>query len=92
MPTDHGHFQRNYEDMINKKYHYALTMGEWTADDPIMVRVHSGALPAMCLDHNVVIVAHSYRLRCKWQRRQRRSVIHEPRRAWHWHCQQVKSL
>lgn len=42
MPTDHGHFQLTcYEDMINKKYHYALTMGEWTANDPIMVRVHS---------------------------------------------------
>ena len=42
MPTDHGHFQLTcYEDMINKKYHYALTMGEWNTNDAVMVRVHS---------------------------------------------------
>lgn len=42
MPTDHGHFQLTcYEDMINKKYHYALTMGDWKKNDPVMVRVHS---------------------------------------------------
>ena len=42
MPTDHGHFQLTcYEDMINKKYHYALTMGEWTPEDDVLVRVHS---------------------------------------------------
>ena len=42
MPTEHGHFQLTcYEDMINKKYHYALTMGDWKKNDPVMVRVHS---------------------------------------------------
>lgn len=42
MPTDYGHFKLTcYEDMINKKYHYALTIGEWNANDAVMVRVHS---------------------------------------------------
>ncbi|MGA0242695.1 MAG: bifunctional 3,4-dihydroxy-2-butanone-4-phosphate synthase/GTP cyclohydrolase II [Candidatus Marinamargulisbacteria bacterium] len=42
MPTEYGHFQLTcYEDMINKKYHYALTMGEWSEDDTVLVRVHS---------------------------------------------------
>ena len=37
MPTDYGHFQLTcYEDMINKKYHYALTIGEWNANDAVM--------------------------------------------------------
>ena len=42
MPTENGHFNLTcYEDMINKKYHYALTMGNWEKDTPVMVRVHS---------------------------------------------------
>lgn len=42
MPTENGHFQLTcYEDMINKKYHYALTLGEWTPEDDVLVRVHS---------------------------------------------------
>jgi 3,4-dihydroxy 2-butanone 4-phosphate synthase/GTP cyclohydrolase II len=42
MPTEYGHFQLTcYEDMINKKYHYALTMGEWSEEDTVLVRVHS---------------------------------------------------
>ena len=42
MPTENGHFNLTcYEDMINKKYHYALTKGKWKKDTPVMVRVHS---------------------------------------------------
>ena len=42
MPTENGHFTLTcYEDMINKKFHYALTKGEWEKDTPVMVRVHS---------------------------------------------------
>jgi 3,4-dihydroxy 2-butanone 4-phosphate synthase/GTP cyclohydrolase II len=45
MPTANGHFKLTcFEDKINKKYHYALTMGSWKAGDPIIVRVHSECL------------------------------------------------
>ncbi len=66
MPTEHGHFQLTcYEDMINKKYHYALTMGDWKKNDPVMVRVHSECITGDVLALNVAIVAHNYQLRCK---------------------------
>ncbi|MEK9727777.1 MAG: bifunctional 3,4-dihydroxy-2-butanone-4-phosphate synthase/GTP cyclohydrolase II [Candidatus Margulisiibacteriota bacterium] len=42
MPTFIGDFELTcYRDMINEKFHYALTMGEWETNDEVMVRVHS---------------------------------------------------
>ncbi len=42
MPTDFAEFKLNcYKDEINDKYHFALTLGDWTIDEEVMVRVHS---------------------------------------------------
>ena len=42
MPTQHGNFMLTcYLDMINDKYHYALTTGKWDKDSKLLVRVHS---------------------------------------------------
>ncbi len=42
MPTNQGNFELTcYKDMINEKYHYALTMGTWEETDNVLVRVHS---------------------------------------------------
>jgi 3,4-dihydroxy 2-butanone 4-phosphate synthase/GTP cyclohydrolase II len=45
LPTEFGIFQLTcYKDKINNKYHYALTMGDWTVATPVLVRVHSECL------------------------------------------------
>ncbi len=42
MPTKHGNFMLTcYLDMINDKYHYALTTGSWDQNTNLLVRVHS---------------------------------------------------
>lgn len=42
MPTDYGDFKLScYLDEINDKHHYALTKGEFSEDEPVLVRVHS---------------------------------------------------
>ncbi|RAP31844.1 bifunctional 3,4-dihydroxy-2-butanone-4-phosphate synthase/GTP cyclohydrolase II [Candidatus Marinamargulisbacteria bacterium SCGC AG-414-C22] len=41
MPTDYGDFKLTcYKDILNDKYHYALTYGDFL-DGPTLVRVHS---------------------------------------------------
>ncbi|MAL99499.1 MAG: 3,4-dihydroxy-2-butanone-4-phosphate synthase [Alteromonadaceae bacterium] len=41
LETEHGVFcLRTYQDTIQGGTHLALTMGEFTADDPVLVRVH----------------------------------------------------
>ncbi len=42
MPTDFANFKLTcYEDIINNKYHFALTLGKWKPSDNVLVRVHS---------------------------------------------------
>jgi len=42
MPTKYGHFKLvPFRQKSNGLEHFALTKGEWTDDEPILVRVHS---------------------------------------------------
>lgn len=42
LPTEYGEFDITiYEDQTNNKEHVALTMGDITSDEPILIRVHS---------------------------------------------------
>lgn len=42
MPTDYGDFEMHaYEQTNSGDVHMALVKGSWTADEPVMVRVHS---------------------------------------------------
>ena len=42
MPTKYGHFQRvPFRQKSNGLEHMALIKGEWTEDEPVLVRVHS---------------------------------------------------
>jgi len=42
LPTEYGEFDITiYEDIINKKEHVVLSMGDIKSEDPILVRVHS---------------------------------------------------
>jgi 3,4-dihydroxy 2-butanone 4-phosphate synthase/GTP cyclohydrolase II len=42
MPTEHGHFRLiPFRQKLNGVEHIALFRGEWKADEPILVRVHS---------------------------------------------------
>jgi len=42
MPTAHGHFHMiAYEEILTGDTHLAMVKGEWTPDEPILVRVHS---------------------------------------------------
>jgi 3,4-dihydroxy 2-butanone 4-phosphate synthase/GTP cyclohydrolase II len=45
MPTDWGHFQLHAYSQSNSDYvHLALVKGNWNADEPVLVRVHSCCL------------------------------------------------
>lgn len=45
LPTKWGEFTAYaYESLLDKKGHLALVKGEWEADEPILVRVHSECL------------------------------------------------
>ena len=45
LPTSHGEFQiMAYKSRIEPGEHLALVMGEWQADEPILVRIHSQCL------------------------------------------------
>ena len=94
MPTDYGHFQLTcYEDMINKKYHYALTIGEWNANDAgngSCSRMHYRRCIWISTMRLRATTGYGHENDCK--RRQRRHTIHEPRRAGNWHCQQTQGL
>lgn len=42
MPTAYGHFQLiAYEERLSGNIHLVLKKGEWTEDDPVLIRVHS---------------------------------------------------
>ncbi|CAN5482853.1 bifunctional 3,4-dihydroxy-2-butanone-4-phosphate synthase/GTP cyclohydrolase II [soil metagenome] len=42
MPTRYGRFRLHaYEEILTGDVHLALTKGEWTENDPVLVRVHS---------------------------------------------------
>jgi 3,4-dihydroxy 2-butanone 4-phosphate synthase/GTP cyclohydrolase II len=45
VPTKYGEFQAIlYQSQVDGEHHIALTVGEWTKDDPVLVRVHSECL------------------------------------------------
>jgi 3,4-dihydroxy 2-butanone 4-phosphate synthase/GTP cyclohydrolase II len=45
LPTGYGAFKIHaYESLIDREHHVALTMGDVTSDDPVVVRVHSQCL------------------------------------------------
>jgi len=45
LPTRYGQFTAiAYKSHIDTGEHIALTIGEWTADEPVMVRIHSECL------------------------------------------------
>lgn len=42
MPTLYGHFKLQvFEEKLTGEHHLAFTKGEWTENDPVLVRVHS---------------------------------------------------
>lgn len=45
MPTHHGHFVLSaYEQINTGQEHLVLQKGEWTPDEPVLVRVHSSCI------------------------------------------------
>ena len=45
LPTRYGNFKAiAYKSEVDAGEHIALTMGEWTNDDPVLVRIHSECL------------------------------------------------
>ena len=45
MPTGYGHFKLTpFRQLSNGKEHVALVKGEWTEDEPVLVRVHSSCM------------------------------------------------
>lgn len=45
LPTHYGKFQAiAYKSHVDAGEHIALTIGEWTADEPVLVRIHSECL------------------------------------------------
>ncbi len=45
LPTEWGDFKLNlYRESNTDQFHMALTKGEWKADEPLMVRVHSSCM------------------------------------------------
>jgi 3,4-dihydroxy 2-butanone 4-phosphate synthase/GTP cyclohydrolase II len=45
VPTKHGEFQAIlYQSKVDEKHHIALTVGEWSKEEPVLVRVHSECL------------------------------------------------
>ena len=45
MPTEYGHFHLiPFRQKSNNLEHVALIKGEWTADEPVLVRVHSSCI------------------------------------------------
>lgn len=45
MPTEYGHFRLiPFRQKSNGLEHIALIKGEWEADDPVLVRVHSSCM------------------------------------------------
>lgn len=45
LPTIYGIFKATaYQSSLDKQVHVALTMGEWSADEEVLVRVHSECL------------------------------------------------
>jgi 3,4-dihydroxy 2-butanone 4-phosphate synthase/GTP cyclohydrolase II len=45
LPTSYGPFKIHaYESLIDREHHVALTMGDVTAEEPVLVRVHSQCL------------------------------------------------
>lgn len=57
MPTQHGHFRLHaFTHKYTQEVHMALVKGEWSEDEPVMVRVHSS-----CVTGDIF---HSYRCDC----------------------------
>jgi len=45
FPTKHGEFKAIlYQSKVDGEHHIALTAGEWTKEEPVLVRVHSQCL------------------------------------------------
>jgi 3,4-dihydroxy 2-butanone 4-phosphate synthase/GTP cyclohydrolase II len=45
IPTKHGEFKAIlYQSKVDGEHHIALTAGEWTKEEPVLVRVHSQCL------------------------------------------------
>jgi 3,4-dihydroxy 2-butanone 4-phosphate synthase/GTP cyclohydrolase II len=45
LPTEHGNFEMiAYKQTTNEKDHLALFKGEWSADESVLVRVHSSCM------------------------------------------------
>ncbi len=45
LPTDFGKYKLIlYRDLVNNKLHVAMTMGDWDANETVLVRVHSECL------------------------------------------------
>lgn len=61
LPTRFGEFRiLGYRDTLTGEEHAALVMGEWTPDEPVLVRMHSECLTGDAL--------HSLRCDCGFQR------------------------
>lgn len=61
LPTRFGEFRiLGYRDTLTNEEHAALVMGEWTPDEPVLVRMHSECLTGDAL--------HSLRCDCGFQR------------------------
>ncbi len=70
LPTDYGMFEiSTYISTVSDEYHIALTMGEISKEEPILVRVHSECLTGDAL--------HSRRCDCGEQLKRSFEVISE---------------
>jgi len=67
MPTKYGMFKLvAYKQLMNDEIHLAMVKGEWTKDEPVLVRVHSscetgdilGSLRCDCGDQLVAALRH----------------------------------
>ena len=54
LPTDFADFELCYKDILNDKFHFALTLGDFKG--PSLVRVHSECITGDVLAHYVAIV------------------------------------
>ena len=60
LPTEFGDFKLHlYESMLDHQHHLALVMGEVAQSKPVLVRVHSECLTAMCSTRVGAIAARS---------------------------------
>ena len=74
LPTHSGDFKLIvYENDMDNLHHVALVKGEVDPDKPILVRVHSACVTAMCFARVGAIAVPDWKRPCVWWERQARA-------------------